>query len=162
MTIIQRHWPCSYNRIRIWWADKQNTRQSSSVQRANSKHLHIQRQFTKQLPSMDHLSYANQLRAVGFDTLEHRWLRQDLLHTYKVLFGKLSVNHIDIFCVRLHSIITGHQWKLYPNFHRTNLHNNFFCERVIHPWNSLEITNDDVAFKRLVKRSDLSEFMYFQ
>jgi len=42
---------------------------------------------------MDHLSYANQLRAVGFDTLEHRRLRQDLLHTYKVLFGKLSIDH---------------------------------------------------------------------
>ena len=33
-------------------------------------------------------------------------------------------------------------------------------------WNSLDITNDDVhsvaAFKRLLKRSDLSGFMYFQ
>jgi len=32
-------------------------------------------------------------------------------------------------------------------------------------WNSLDITNDDVrsvdAFKRLVKRSNLSDFMYF-
>jgi len=41
----------------------------------------------------------------------------------------------------------------------------FFCERVISPWNSLDITNDDVqsvaAFKRLVKRSNLSNFMYF-
>ena len=41
----------------------------------------------------------------------------------------------------------------------------FFCEHVIPPWNSLDITNADVrsvaAFKRLVKRSDLSEFMYF-
>jgi len=40
-----------------------------------------------------------------------------------------------------------------------------FCERVIPPWNRLDITNADLpsfaAFKRLVKRSDLSEFTYF-
>jgi len=125
----------------------------------------VQRQFTKRLPSMTNLSYANRLRALGLDTLEHRRLQQDLLYTYKVLFGKLSIDHTDMFCVRSHSITRGHQWKLYPNFHRTNLRKNFFCERVISPWNSLDITNDDVrsvaAFKRLVKRSNLSDFMYF-
>ena len=126
----------------------------------------VQRRFTKRLPGMTHFSYASRLKAVGLDTLEHRRLQQDLLHTYKILFGKLNIDYTNMFCFRLHSITRGHQWKLYPNFHRTNLRKKFFCERVIAPWNSLDITNDDVcsntAFKRLVERSDLSAFMYFQ
>jgi len=89
----------------------------------------VQRRCTKRPPSMDHLSYANRLRAVGFDTLVHRWLRQDLLHTYKVLFDKSSIDHSDMFCASLQK--ATNQRKLYPNFHRTNLCRNFFCERVI-------------------------------
>jgi len=101
---------------------------------------------------MTNLSYTNRLRALGLDTLEHRRLQQNLLHTYKVLVGKLSTDHTDMFCIRLHYITRGHPRKLYPNFHRTNLRKNFFCEQVISPWNSLDITNDGVqsvaAFKR--------------
>ena len=127
---------------------------------AQSKMLNVFNKFTKRLRSMTNLSYTNRLRALGLDTLEHRRLQQDLLHTYKVLFGKLSIDHTDMFCIRLHSITRGHQWKLYPNFHRTNLRKNFFCERVISPWNTSDITNDVQsvsAFKRSAKRSNLSD-----
>jgi len=75
---------------------------------------------------MAHLSYANRLHALGLDTLEHRRLQQDLLYTYKVLFGKLSIDHSNMFDVRLHSITRGHRWKLYSNFSRTNLRKTFF------------------------------------
>ena len=69
----------------------------------------VQRRFT-----MTNLSYTNRFRALGLDTLEHRRLQQDLLHTYKVLFGKFNIDHTDMFCIRSHSITRGHQWKLYP------------------------------------------------
>ena len=115
---------------------------------------------------MKHLSYANRLMSLGLNTLEHRRLKYDLLHTYKILFNKLSIDHTKMLCVRLNSIDKGHQQKLYPSFHRTNLHKNFFCERVMPPWNSLDITDDDVcstaAFKRLFERSDLSDFLYYR
>ena len=115
---------------------------------------------------MAYLSYADRFQALGLDTLEHRRLQQDFLYTYKVLFGTLSIDHSNMFDVRLHSITRGHRWKLYSNFSRILIRVElFFCERVIPPWNSLDITNADVrsvaAFKRLVERSDLSEFMYF-
>ena len=70
---------------------------------------------------MAHVSYANRLQALGLDTLEHRRFQQGLLHMYKILFGVLNTDHTNMFRVRLHSITRGHQWKLYPNIHSTNV-----------------------------------------
>jgi len=47
---------------------------------------------------------------------------------------------------------------------RVDQHKYFFAQRVVKPWNSLNITSDDwssvAQFKTLIKYTDLSDFLY--
>ena len=57
----------------------------------------VQKRFTKRLFSISHLGYIDRLNAIGLESLELRRLHHDLLCTYKVLFGKLEMDHDDMF-----------------------------------------------------------------
>ena len=110
---------------------------------------------------MSHQSYAGRPKALVLQSLELRRLQHDLICTYKVSFGKLSVDHANMIIDHYHTTrnYQGAPWKLYPNYCRNNLRKHFFCERVIARWNLLNITTETVhsvaAFKCLVYRSDL-------
>ena len=83
-------------------------------------------------------------KASSLHTLEYRRLQHDLIYMYKILFGRVTVEHSKMFTVT-HDVKTrGHQWKLYLTHCCTNLRKHFFHERVIAPWNSLKITPDTV------------------
>lgn len=126
----------------------------------------VQRRFTKRLSGMSNMSYNNRLSALGLDTLELRRLQHDLLYTYKILFGLLKTDCDAMFTLRSNSVTRGHQWKIFPNRCCSNIRKYFFCQRVVAPWNSLNITADSVSsvskFKLLIKASDLSRFICLQ
>jgi len=70
----------------------------------------VQKCFTKWLPILSYLNYANRLKLLGLVSLELIRLNQHLLYTYKSLFGKLKVDYVDMFVVRSQSVTRGHQW----------------------------------------------------
>jgi len=113
---------------------------------------------------MSHLKYTARRTSLGLETLELRRWHHDLVLTYKILFGKLDTDCMDMFTVRSQSITRGHQWKLFANHCRVDARKHFFCERVVAVWNSLPILADNLksiaSFRTLLKSCDLSDFLY--
>ena len=73
----------------IWSPHLQN-----NVQKVES----VQRKFTKRLLGFKSLDYKTRLLRLGLDSLEMRRLQQDLIYTYKILFGHVNVDANDFFC----------------------------------------------------------------
>ena len=125
----------------------------------------VQRRFTKRLPGMGDKTYSRRLTDIGLESLELRRLQQDLVLTYKILFSKLVVNYENMFNVRLHSRTRGHDWKLMTSHSHIDIRKHFHCVRVVAPWNSLNMTVNDLnsvkKFRSLVKKSDLTQFLYY-
>jgi len=75
------------------------------------------------------------------------------------------MDYTDMFVIRSQSATRGHSWKLFPRYCRTTARKHFFCERVIAPWNYLSVSNESLdsitSFKRLIKGSNLSPFVYY-
>jgi len=57
----------------------------------------VQRRFTKRLPGYDTLDYKSRLTKLGIETLETRRLRQDLIFTYKIVFGLVDQSANDFY-----------------------------------------------------------------
>jgi len=57
----------------------------------------VQRKFTKRLPGYASLCYKVRLSLLDLDSLEMRWLRHDLLYTYKIVFSLVSEAANDMF-----------------------------------------------------------------
>jgi hypothetical protein len=126
----------------------------------------VQRSFTKRLPGYCDTDYKSRLLLLGLDSLELRRLRQDLIFTYKILFGLTSDVASDFFIVSNSEHDTrGHSYKLYPRFNRIDLRKYFFTERIIGPWNSLPATEENFEclskFKLFINSVDLSKHVSF-
>jgi len=133
------------------------------------KHVEsVQRQFTKRLPGFADLEYKERLSRLNLESLEMRRLRQDLLYTYKIVFGLVSDACSDLF-ILTNSVTEnapctrGHYYKLFPSFKRVDTRKFFFAERVILPWNSLPAEYVHFSklsvFKRFLRSVDLSRFV---
>ena len=57
----------------------------------------VQRAFTRRLPGLSGLSYAERLNILGLQTLEHRRLLADLLMCYKIIHGHIALKCYDFF-----------------------------------------------------------------
>jgi hypothetical protein len=124
----------------------------------------VQRKFTKRLPGYANLEYCQRCAQLNIETLELRRLRQDLLLTYKILFGMVNVCSTEFFTLSNTGHNTrGHCYKLSQQHCRINIRSNFYCERVIKPWNSMNAQQSDfncfASFKNLVMRADFSNFL---
>jgi hypothetical protein len=124
----------------------------------------VQRKFTKRLPGYAHSSYDERLIKLGLQSLEVRRLRQDLINTYKILFGLLDVNASDFFTLADSGHNTrGHRYKLSTHFCRVDARKYFFAERVERPWNSLAAECGDFTslstFKSLLDRTNLMSLL---
>ena len=134
----------------------------------------VQRQFTKQLPSMANRTYMERLAATGLESLELRRLRYDLICAYKILSNKflpphtiapefpglMDVNVDDLFSFNLSTHTRGHPYKLYKARCTKSTRQNFFANRVINVWNSLRDTvcfNSLAGFKRSLCDINFSE-----
>jgi len=77
----------------------------------------------------------------------------------------MYINYDTMFTVSSETRTRGHQWKLCHKHSRVDQHKYFFAQRVVRPWNSLNITFDDwssvAKFKTLIKKTDLSDFFVF-
>ena len=122
----------------------------------------VQRQFTKRLPGLKHLTYGQRLKYVHLDSLELRRLHWDLVMCYKILFGLVKLSFTDFFILNPVTVTRGHQYKLYVQ-HSRGVRKHFFAERVVAPWNYLPVGAVDFSsldrFKFSIKSIDFSRFL---
>lgn len=127
----------------------------------------VQRKFTKWLPGFWNLDYKTRLERLKLDSLELRRLRQDLIFTYKVVFGLTGGTCSDFFAHNVNTHDTrGHEHKLYADFSRLDVHKYFFTQRVIIPWNELPAESKHFAsvhnFKHFINNINLSKYTSLQ
>jgi hypothetical protein len=122
----------------------------------------VQKRFTKRIPKLRHLSYAERLKQLGFETLELRRLHCDLIYTYKILFGHLSIQP-NLFCNSLCSVTRGHPHKMFVSRCNSDVRKNFFSNRIILPWNELRLNADNLrslnSFKSFIDTCNFDKYL---
>ena len=63
---------------------------------------------------------------LGLEILEARRLHQDLLLTYKIVFGLINIDSSNFFILRRNSITRGHNFKLFLSHSRVDVKKYFF------------------------------------
>jgi len=125
-----------------------------------SKLESVQRRFTKRIAGLRYMPYVERLKKLQLQMLETRRLRNDLLFTYKVLFGLASVDWSSMFSFNSASITRGHAYKLFGKTSRVHNRHLFFCNRVVNVWNNLPANDVNFkscrAFKTFLSNIDLS------
>jgi len=102
----------------------------------------VQRTFTKRIAGLAGKPYDSRLLLLGVESLEARRLKQDLLYTYKILFGAVNVNYTDMFKLNNSLPTRGHSYKLFVQRCRLDGSKHFFSNRVVPSWNSLPATSE--------------------
>lgn len=95
-----------------------------------------QRRFTKRLPGLADMTYAERLKALAWDTLELRRVVKDLVLVYKIVNGYVDINPETLFEFRLDRT-RGHARKIVVPLLRKTSSQHFFAYRVIKMWNRL-------------------------
>ena len=52
----------------------------------------VQKRATKLITALKNLPYKDHLKACNMSTLHYRWVRGDMIETYKILSGKCDTN----------------------------------------------------------------------
>jgi len=72
------------------------------------------------------MSYSQRLISLDLESLEVRRLRQDLLLTYKIVFGLINIDSSKFFTLGRNSITRGHSFKLCLSHSRVDVRKYFF------------------------------------
>ena len=94
-----------------------------------SKDINLLEQTQKRCLKLSH-------EPVKLDSLQTRRNTTDIIETYKITNGLYKVNK-DHFFKQPSRTLRGHQQKLFKPHSRTNIHKNFFTQRVVDSWNHL-------------------------
>jgi len=85
---------------------------------------------------LEHLSYEERLRELGWFSLKKRRLRGDLRNAYKYLKGGCQDDGARFFSVVPSDWTRGNEHKLKHRKFCLNTRKDFFILRVIEPWNT--------------------------
>jgi len=100
----------------------------------------------KRLPGLKRLNDVickDRLERLETETLEKLRLRQDLVLTYKVIFGLVSDSCTELSIISNSDILTrGHAYKPFKRYSRVNSYKHLLAERISKPWNSQPANND--------------------
>ena len=99
----------------------------------------IQRRATKRIPELRDLPYEMRLERIGLTTLEERRTRGDAIETFKMLNGFENVDYQKFFQLNTTAYnLRRHSKTLFKRRSRLELRKNFFSNRVVNHWNSLD------------------------
>jgi len=90
------------------------------------------------VPGLKQLPYDQRLEALNLWTLEEQRVRVDLIEVYKITNGLSAVPFESFFQLDTNTRTRGHSAKLKKKSFHTELRQDFFSERVINLWNSLD------------------------
>lgn len=102
----------------------------------------VQRRFTKYLPGMFDKSYDERLTTLNLDKLEARRIKTDLITTYKILFGHITIDSGKFFRIKNYNITRGHKYKLITTNAHCDTFRYSFTQRIVSLWNSLPSYTD--------------------
>ncbi len=97
----------------------------------------IQRKFTKRINGLFHRTYKQRQIFCGFESLELRRIKRDVILVYKIVHNIVDLRFDDYFAYAPNVGTRGNSLKLYPFFAGRNVAFNFFGNRVVNYWNSL-------------------------
>merc|ERR1711911_503815 len=95
----------------------------------------VQARATKLVPSIKHLGYQRRLERLNLYSLEKRWLRGQLIETFKILKGIDKIDHASLFTLSSNQTRTN-GWKLELKRFNTSHCGNFFSYKIPSIWNS--------------------------
>ena len=114
----------------------------------------VQRRFTKRIPGLQDYTYQQRLDTLGLESLEIRRLQSDLIMLYKIIHNLLDLPFEQLFSWRCTNRLlrnSQRSFQLKMDFSRTTVRSNFFSNRVIKLWNSLD--------QNLVSQTNLKAFI---
>ena len=91
----------------------------------------IQHRFTKLIPGLQRLTYAERLEKLGLWTLEERRNRADLIEVFKMANNLSPIPLSSYFELNIDGRTRGHSLKLVKHRCKTEIRPHFFSERVI-------------------------------
>ena len=122
----------------------------------------VQRRFTKRLPGMVHLSYAERLAFLKLQSLEQRRLITDLITCFNIIHGHTSLTFSEFFTFSHNKSSRGHGLRLEIPVAKSNSRKHFFSCRVINAWNSLPsvtvIAHNTKSFKYQLYKLNLGKY----
>ena len=125
----------------------------------------FQRSFTKRLPGLSNLTYAERLTTLKLQSLEHRRLIFDLVLCFKIVHGLNALNFDDFFTYPNLSTTRGHPLKQATPIAKKYVKKYFFSTRIIPVWNALPsdfvLANSTENFKKLISTFDVCKFLTF-
>jgi len=126
----------------------------------------VQRSFTKRLPGLASLSYADRLALLQLQSLEHRRLLTDLVTCFNIVHGYTALTFEDFFSYSNLKTTRGHRFKIVIPLAKTNVKKYCFSNRIIPIWNSLPpnfvSATSTSHFKSLIVTHDFSRFLTFE
>ena len=91
---------------------------------------------TKLVAGLEKLDYFERLRQLRLTTLETRFLRADLIETFKIFKGFVNVDPSTFFTLS-DRVSRGHSLKLYKYQASLDIRKYSFSHRVVNEWNDL-------------------------
>ena len=124
----------------------------------------VQRRATKIVPELKNLPYEQRLLALKLYPLEDRRLRGDMIATFKMMKGLLTIDTNNLIPLNnmTNSITRSHSYQLMGMRCNTVWRKNFFTQRIVLPWNALNrgtVESDSIdTFKSRYDREMLGRF----
>jgi len=98
----------------------------------------VQHRFTRMVPGFSQLSYRDRLDRLGLWSLEERRNRADLIEVFKMCKGLSEISMESMFEFSSNKHLGGHEFKLSKHRSKLEVRHQFFADRLVNRWNSLD------------------------